>query len=352
MLKLSERISAAEKKLVCALAGKRVLVTGGAGAIGSNLVAALCRAGSEVVVVDDFSSGHRANLEPFFSRLTLVEGDLAAEETLDQAFAEQIDLVFHLAAFFANQNSVDHPQADLRTNGQATLGLLQRASILQVERVVFASSSCVYGSQGGALGEESALQPETPYAITKILGEQYCEFFGRHTGLPWAIVRYFNSYGPGEHPGQYRNVIPNFFSQALAGRPLTITGTGEETRDFTYVEDIVRGTLLAGVVDGAAGRIFNLGTGRETRIGQLAEAINQLTDNRAGIVYKEKRNWDHVNRRRADIRRARELLGYAPETPLMSGLQRTCQWFQARQGQVGLRVADWAGALLCEPVNG
>lgn len=351
MLNVSERIAVLEKKLDCALARKRVLVTGGAGAIGCNLVAALCRAGSEVVVVDDFSSGYRANIEPFFGRLKLVEGDLAAEETLDQAFAEQIDLVFHLAAFFANQNSVDHPQADLHTNGQATLGLLQRASMLQVERVVFASSSCVYGGQGGALTEANALQPETPYGITKILGEQYCEFFGRHHGLPWAIVRYFNSYGPGEHPGQYRNVIPNFLSRAMAGWPLEITGTGEETRDFTYVGDIVCGTLLAGVAAEAVGKAFNLGTGHETTVRQIAEAVNQLTANQAGIVYREKRTWDHVNRRCADITRARELLGYAPETPLVTGLRRTHQWFQARQEHAEPRSTR-RPALVRELVNG
>ncbi|MBM3279383.1 MAG: NAD-dependent epimerase/dehydratase family protein [Candidatus Handelsmanbacteria bacterium] len=333
-----------------ALAGKRVVVTGGAGAIGSNLSAALCGAGCEVVVVDDFSSGYRANLEALAGRIRLVEGDLAEEATLAEAFAKPVALIFHLAAFFANQNSVDHPHADLRTNGQATLSLVQRAAALGVERFVFASSSCVYGSQGGALGEGSPLQPETPYGITKILGEQYCEFFGCHAGLSWAIVRYFNSYGPGEYPGRYRNVIPNFFAQAMIGRPLVITGTGEETRDFTFVGDIVRGTLLAGITPGAAGQILNLGTGRETTIRELAEEINQLCGNLAGVEYRPRREWDHVNRRRADITRARELLGYAPETPLRSGLCRTHHWFCARH--TGRQPATPALARLVETALG
>lgn len=307
--------------------GRRVLVTGGAGAIGNNLVRRLCFLGAEVVVVDDFSSGHEANLADVAERIRLVRGDIAAPAVLENAFDGGIDKVFHLAAFFANQNSVDHPEKDLRTNGFGTLELIKASVAHRVDRFVFASSSCVYGAQEGVLEEERPLAPETPYAITKILGEQYLEFYRDHGGLAAVTLRYFNSYGPGEGPGKYRNVIPNFFGRALAGEPLVITGTGEETRDFTFVGDIVEGTLAAAVADGAVGGVFNLGTGRQTRILELAERINRLCGGGSRIEFAERRSWDYISSRCAGIGRARTQLAYEPDTELEEGLEQTYRWF-------------------------
>jgi nucleoside-diphosphate-sugar epimerase len=317
-------------------AGKRVLVTGGAGAIGSNLVKALVFLGSQVVVVDDLSSGYLCNLQSAQGQITWVRGDIAQDRLVAQLGRGRFDLVFHLAAFFANQNSVDHPEQDLATNGLGTLKLCQWALASGVGRFVFASSSCVYGSAAGLISEATPLDPHTPYAMTKVLAEEYLKFYGRRAGLETVILRYFNSFGPGEFPGRYRNVIPNFFAKALHREPLPLLGTGEETRDFTFVVNTIRGTLLAGMVPAAAGEVLNIGTGQETCIVDLAMAINEITGSAAGVVYQERRSWDRVERRCADITRAGAVLGYEPLVGLEEGLHETHRWFLAVGGQAAL----------------
>lgn len=315
-----------------AYGGKSVLVTGGAGAIGSNLVRGLLGLGVErVVVLDNLTSGRR-ELLPRDERLRLHVGDVGDDEMLHLVFGEnRVDLIFHLAANFANQNSVDHPRRDLTTNGLGTLKLLEYAHRAGVERFLYTSSSCIYGGKEVSLSEEATdFNLDTPYAITKLLGERYVDFFRDFHGLGTVILRYFNAYGPGEHPGRYRNVIPNFFRLAASGRPLTITGTGEETRDFTFVQDTVGLTLLAAVDERALGRVYNVGSGRETTILSLAEKINELTGNPAGIVFAERRGWDRIPRRLADIGRARAELDYAPSVGLDEGLERTWAWLKPR----------------------
>src|SRR4030067_883037 len=217
--------------------GQVVLVTGGAGAIGSNLTRALAEAGAKVIVLDDLSSAERWNV-PSLPGVLFVEGDILDEVKLKRVFCERPRIVYHLAAFFANQNSVDHPETDLDVNGLGTLRLLEYSLFTGVKRFIFASSGCsIYGSSAPLpLREEfMSLNLSTPYQITKMLGELYCNFFYNHYGLPVVKTRFFNSYGPGEMPGQYRNVIPNFIYWALRGEPLPITGSGEETRDITSV---------------------------------------------------------------------------------------------------------------------
>lgn len=307
-----------------------VLVTGGAGAIGSNLTRALAEAGAQVIVLDDLSSAERWNV-PSLSRVLFVEGDILDEVKLKRVFFERPKIVYHLAAFFANQNSVDHPERDLLVNGMGTLRLLEYSVFTGVERFVYASSGCsIYGSSAPLpLKEEfMSLHLSTPYQITKMLGELYCNFFHHHYNLKVVKPRFFNSYGPGEVPGQYRNVIPNFVYWAMKGRPLPITGTGEETRDFTYVGDIVDGLLRAGAMENAIGQEFNLASGAETRIVDLAKMINELTGNMAGIEWAERRKWDTKSRLLASVDRARELIGYAPATPFDQGLRQTIQWFR------------------------
>ena len=311
--------------------GKRILVTGGAGAIGSRLVRNLCAAGAELVMVlDDFSSSYRWNL-PNEKNLMLVQGEVTDEVKLKRCFFEQPQMIFHLAAFFANQNSIDHPERDLTVNGMGTLRLLEYSLMTGVKRFVYASSGCsIYGSSAPLpLREEfMSLNLSTPYQITKMLGELYCNFFYNHYQLPVVKTRFFNSYGPGEVPGQYRNVIPNFIYWALQGKPLPITGTGEETRDFTYVEDIVDGLLRAGVTDKAVGQEMNLASGVETRIKDLAEMINSMTGNKAGIQFSVRRKWDTKSRLLASVERAKDLLGYRPAVPFEQGLQLTITWFK------------------------
>ncbi len=316
--------------------GKRVLVTGGAGAIGSNLTRALVEAGAQVIVVDDLSSAERWNV-PSFSSVLFVEADINDEVALKRVFFERPDVVFHLAAFFANQNSVDHPERDLETNGLGTLRLLQYSSLASVDRFVYASSGCsIYGSDAPLpLREEfMSMNLSTPYQVTKMLGELYCNFFYNHYGLKVVKPRFFNSYGPGEVPGQYRNVIPNFIFWAMNGQPLPITGSGEETRDFTFVGDIVDGLLRAGYKESAVGQEFNLASGSETRIIDLASMINSVTGNSAGVSFVSRRKWDTKSRLLAATDRAQELIGYQPHTDFEEGLELTVEWFRANWDKI------------------
>jgi UDP-glucose 4-epimerase len=309
--------------------GQLVLVTGGAGHIGSNLTYSLAKLGARVIILDDLSSAERWNV-PSLPGVLLVEGDILDEVKLKRVFFERPKIVYHLAAFFANQNSVDHPEKDLMVNGMGTLRLLEYSILTGVERFVYASSGCsIYGSHAPLpLKEEfMSMHLSSPYQITKMLGELYCNFFNNHYGLNVVKPRFFNSYGPGEVPGQYRNVIPNFMYWAMKGQPLPITGTGEETRDFTYVGDIVDGLLRAGVLEKAIGQEFNLASGVETRIVDLANMINQATNNKAGIRMVPRRKWDTKSRLLGSIDRARELIGYNPNTMFEEGLQKTVQWF-------------------------
>lgn len=309
---------------------KTVLVTGGAGAIGSNLTRALAELGAKVLILDNLSSSERWNV-PSLPGILFIEGDVRDEVKLKRVFFEQPSIIFHLAAFFANQNSVDHPEMDLDVNGLGTLRMLEYSVLTGVERFVYASSGCsIYGSNAPLpLKEEfMSMHLSTPYQITKMLGELYCNFFYNHYGLNVVKPRFFNSYGPGEVPGQYRNVIPNFIYWAMKGISLPITGTGEETRDFTYVGDIVDGLLRAGALESAVGQEFNLASGVETKIGDLARMINEATGNNAGIKFAARRKWDTKSRLLASIDRARELIGYEPKTKFEQGLQNTIQWFR------------------------
>ena len=311
--------------------GKRIVVTGGAGAIGSRLVRHLTDAGAAMVIVlDNLTSSYRWNL-PAARNLMFVQGDILDEVKLKRVFFEEPDLVFHLAAFFANQNSVDHPESDLMTNGMGTLRLLEYSQLTKVKRFIYASSGCsIYGSSAPLpLREEfMSMNLTSPYQITKMLGELYCNFFYNHHEMPVVKARFFNSYGPGEVPGQYRNVIPNFIYWALQGKPLPITGTGEETRDFTFVEDICDGLLRAGHFPEAVGAEMNLASGRETRIIDLANMINNLTGNSAGIAFSQRRKWDTKSRLLASVDKARTLIGYNPCESFDSGLSKTIDWFK------------------------
>ena len=309
---------------------KVVLVTGGAGAIGSNLTSSLAELGAWVIILDDLSSGQLWNV-PSRPEVLFVEGDILDEVKLKRIFFERPQIVFHLAAFFANQNSVDHPERDLMVNGLGTLRMLEYSVFTGVERFIYASSGCsIYGSDSPLpLREEfMSMHLSTPYQITKMLGELYCNFFYNHYDLKVVKPRFFNSYGPGEVPGQYRNVIPNFIYWAMKGLPLPITGNGGETRDFTYVEDLVDGLLRAGYFESAIGQEFNLASGREVKIIDLANMINEAVGNKAGVKFVSRRKWDTKSRLLASIDRARELIGYEPKTSFEEGLQSTVQWFK------------------------
>ena len=308
---------------------KRILITGGAGCIGSNLTRKLLELNPELVIVlDDLSASFRWNL-PEDKRVAFVQGSILDDEKLGKVFGHEPHYVFHLAAHFANQNSMDHPETDLMVNGLGTLKLLQHAATGDTRKFVYASSGCsVYGHSAPLPLTEDyvSLHLDTPYQIHKLLGELYCSLFRETYGLPITVARFFNVYGPGEVPGRYRNVIPNFMWWALHNKPLPITGTGQETRDFTYVEDIVDGTLRMGVIPEAVGEAINLASETETRIVDLAHTINEIVGNGAGVIFKDKRRWDRIMRRRASIQKARGILSYEPKYDIHSGLKEAFRW--------------------------
>jgi UDP-glucose 4-epimerase len=305
---------------------KVVLVTGGAGAIGSNLVKTLISKVKKIVVIDDLSSGSKENI-PFHSSINFIQGSIVDNEILTTAFKHHIDIVYHLAANFANQNSVEYPETDLITNGMGTLKILQQCEKHKIKLFVYASSSCVYGDMIESGDENSSLiSLDTPYAITKWLGEKYTEFFRMQYGLPTVIIRIFNSYGPGEMPGPYRNVIPNFIKLAIEKKALPITGTGEETRAFNYIDNLLQAFILIAEKPEAVGNIFNIGTEKETKIIDIAKIINKISNNESGLEFLPIRKWDHVKRRRANIAKAKLLLNYKPNEELEVNINKTYQW--------------------------
>lgn len=317
---------------------KTILITGGAGAIGSNLANRLSEdPATQVIILDNLSSGHVENIH-LRPNVRFIQGNVESDEDLNRTFEEKIEVVFHLAANFANQNSVDFPQRDLQVNGMGTLKLLLFSVRQGVQRFIYSSSSCVYGNRNEPLDEKCReFSLDTPYGITKLLGEQYVHFFAQHHGLDTVILRYFNVYGPGEYPGKYRSVIPNFFYKAMRNEDILITGTGEETRDFNYVDDTVRATLLAAENGKAVGQVFNIASGRETKIKDLVSSVLRITGSRSKIVYGQRRSWDTITRRVASVEFAKKILHYEPQTPLEAGLERYYEWLR----RVDLNKCEW-----------
>jgi nucleoside-diphosphate-sugar epimerase len=307
-----------------------ILVTGGAGSIGGNLCRKLSLLGAKkVIILDNLSSSYEWNI-PREDNVMFVQGDILDDAILKRVFKEKPAYVFHLAAHFANQNSVDNPEKDLMINGLGILKVLQYAHLADIKRFVYSSSGCgVYGLESKMPFEEHdvSIHLHTPYQVTKLLGELYTNYFYNLYKMPIVNARFFNSYGPGEVPGKYRNVIPNFFYWAIKGLPLPITGDGTETRDWTYVCDIVNGLLAMGVKEAAIGEAFNLGEGKEQRVIDMANTVNRLTGNDAGIQYKERRAWDVKTRLLSCITKAEKALGYQPKMKFENGLKETYHWF-------------------------
>jgi len=309
---------------------KVVLITGGAGCVGSNLTKALSNVkAKKVIVLDDLSASYKWNI-PQTPNVVFVEGSVLDDGILKRVFKGKPDYVFHLAAHFANQNSVDNPETDLIVNGLGTLKVLQYAHLIGVKRFVYSSSGCgVYGLDSKMPFEEHdiSISLHTPYQVTKLLGELYTNYFHNLYNLPIVNARFFNVYGPGEVPGEYRNVIPNFFYWAMNREALPITGDGTETRDWTYVDDIINGLLAMGIKEEAIGEAINLGSGAEHRVIDLANMVNELTGNKAGIRYIESRNWDVKKRLLSSIDKAKRILGYKPQTEFEEGLKKVHKWF-------------------------
>jgi len=309
---------------------KSVLITGGAGCVGSNLSLKLSRHAEKIIILDNLDSSYPWNI-PSADNIQFVKGDILDDEKLKLVFKETPDYVFHLAAHFANQNSVDNPEKDLMVNGLGILKVLEHSHSSGVERFIYSSSGCgVYGLDSKMPFEEHdvSISLHTPYQVTKLLGELYTNYFYNLYDLPIVNARFFNVFGPGEVPGKYRNVIPNFFFWAMNGQPLPITGDGTETRDWTYVDDIVQGLMAMGIVDEAVGESINLGSGKETRVIDMAQQINKLTGNRKGINYVTRRDWDAKTCLLSSIEKAKKILDYKPQVTFYQALKETYNWFE------------------------
>lgn len=308
---------------------KKVLVTGGAGCVGSNLTHKLADLGAEVLILDNLSSAYEWNI-PQHENIKFIHGDILDDAALKRVFKENPDYVYHLAAHFANQNSVDNPEKDLMVNGIGILKVLQYAQITGVERFIYSSSGCgVYGLESKMPFKEHdiSISLHTPYQVTKLLGELYTNYFKNLYELPIVNARFFNVFGPGEVPGKYRNVIPNFFYWSMTKKALPITGDGSETRDWTYVEDIVNGLLAMGIEESAIGEAINLGSGKDHKVIDMANMVNNLTGNTKGIAFTARRDWDAKSKLLSSIDKAKDILGYKPTVSFEEGLKNTHNWF-------------------------
>ena len=308
----------------------RYLVTGGAGFIGSHLTGALRARGDAVRVVDDLSSGRLDNLAGF-SEVEFIQGDLADADVARRAVRE-IDYVLHLAAIPSVPRSVTDPVRSHRANVDGTLNILVAARDAGVKRLVFAGSSSVYGSEPGLPKRESMpTAPMSPYALQKLTGEIYCRLFHRLYGLETVVTRFFNVFGPRQDPGSpYSGVISLFVTALATGRRPLVHGDGGQTRDFTYVENVVDGVLRAVTAPKAAGEVFNVATGHRVSLLDLLGALAQEMAAPADPEFAPARAGD-VRDSLADISKAGELLGYAPGVSFDEGLRHTIAWYLASQ---------------------
>jgi UDP-glucose 4-epimerase len=306
---------------------KRVLVTGGAGFIGANLVRRLCADGAQVTVLDDFFTGKLDNLRGLDGRYALVRGSV-----VDRALvADQVgkhEIVFHLAA----RNiiaSTKNPYEDFETNIGGTLNVLLAARAARIERVVYTSSVSVYGNARKLpAGEDDPVNLLTPYAVSKFAAEGYCNALAVGTDLAAAVVRYSNVFGPGQDPtNPYCGVVSRFMSRASQGLAPEIYGDGEQTRDFTFIDDAIDATLIAAVSPAAVGKVFNVGTGIETNVNTLARQVLTIYGLASEPTHIEKRDIDTVRRRVINIERIGRVLGWAPRVALNEGLRQTHRWF-------------------------
>jgi UDP-glucose 4-epimerase len=304
-------------------------VTGGAGFIGSHLADALLQRGESVRVVDSFITGNRQNLAALSGQVELLEGDLADEKVARAAVAGA-DYVLHQAAIPSVPRSVADPLTSHRANVDATLQLLLAARDSSVKRIVYAGSSSAYGDAATLpKREDMPTAPLSPYALQKLIGEQYMQMFTELYGLETVTIRYFNVFGPRQDPSSpYSGVIALFATALLAGKPVTIVGDGEQTRDFTYVSNIVDGVLRAVTAPDASGEVINVATGRQISINELAKTLADVTGTSLPPVHTEARTGD-VRHSLADISKAKELLGYEPEVDLAEGLRRTVDWYRS-----------------------
>jgi UDP-glucose 4-epimerase len=336
------------------LNGARVLVVGGAGFVGSNLVRRLLAKGvGEVVVVDNLLSAERENVATD-SRVRFIDGSIADPRLLE-GLSDDFDFVWHLATYHGNQSSIANPLEDHDNNLITTLRLLERVKDFKhMKRLVYAASGCVLAPHtfetATPVEEEGTVSfdLDSPYQISKIVGEFYSVYYHRQHGLPTVRARFQNVYGPGEILGAgrwrgtpatvWRNVVPTFVYRAIKGMPLQVDNGGVASRDFIFVADIVEG-LLGCALAGGAGDVYNLASGRETTILELAETVNRLTGNSAPIDFQPQRAWDRAGRRVGSTRKASQELAFEAQTPLEDGLRQTIVWTRANLDLIERAIA-------------
>lgn len=306
----------------------KILVTGGAGFIGSHIVAALVADGNAVVVLDNLSTGHESNLAEQRDRIQLVVGDLRDAAAVGRA-AQGCDYVFHEAALASVPRSVKDPLATNDVNVTGTLNVLEAARAAGVRRVIYAGSSSAYGNVEVSPKHEGLTpQPMSPYAVSKLAGEHYCHAFSAVYGLETLSIRYFNVFGPRQDPDSpYAAVLPLFVRELLAGRAPLIDGDGKQTRDFTYVDNVVAGNLKAMAAAKTAGETVNVACGGSYSVRYLFEQIRAQLGVECTPVFGPRRAGD-VDHSQADISRAQALIGYAPVVSFEEGLRRTVAWYQ------------------------
>ena len=320
-----------------------MLVTGGGGFIGSHTVDRLLRDGHGVRVLDNFATGRRENLLEVRSDVELIEGDIQSYERVSNA-VRGCEIVLHQAALPSVPRSVQDPLTSNATNVTGTLNVLLASRDAGVRRVVYASSSSIYGV-GAELPKHEGLvpQPISPYAVAKLAGEGFCRSFWEVFDLETVALRYFNVFGPRQDPlSQYAAVIPNFITALMDGRAPTVFGDGEQSRDFTYVGNVVEGNVLAMYAEGVAGKVFNVAAGQRTSLNELLQILERLSGRHINPSYEQPRPGD-VRHSHADVSAAERGLGFRPRVSVEEGLRRTLDWFgasetphlAARHGQAG-----------------
>lgn len=306
----------------------RFLVTGGAGFIGSHIVARLLEKGHSVRVLDNFSSGRKENLKGVLKDIELIRGDICSKDTCLQA-AKGVDFVLHQAALRSVPKSMKSPRDYNDVNIGGTLNMLQASLENKVKRFVFASSSSVYGDVNTFPEKEEFLPaPISPYALSKLAGEHYCRIFSIHYGLETVSLRYFNVFGPRQSlDDEYAVVVPKFIDCLLRDKPAPVYGTGKQSRDFTYVGNVVQANILAAENPGVSGKVFNISSGRDYSILELVEILNKIIGKEIRPVFLEPRQGD-VFRTLSDLSSSKEFLGFKPEVDFLEGLNLTVEYFK------------------------
>jgi len=310
---------------------KLALVTGGAGFIGSHLVDGLLEAGYAVRVVDDFSSGNRANLAHHGDKIDIAEGSII-DADICQRVCQGVDVIFHQAAVPSVPRSIDQPLPSHAANIDGTFGLLMAARDAGVRRVVYAASSSAYGeTKVQPKIETMPSQPLSPYAVQKLTGEHYCNVFATCFGLSTVALRYFNVFGPRQNPkSQYAAAIPAFITAINEDRPPTVYGDGEQTRDFTFIKNVVHANLKAATAgDDASGQVMNIACGGAISVNRIIAMINETLGKDVKPEYVPQRAGD-IKHSLADISKAKTLIGYEPNVSIEEGLNQTIRWYTQR----------------------